>query len=72
MACASAYAEAEGISVNRVSAMAVGYHYFFKRVEGGSSFNLRTYERAMRFFDRSWPRGLGWPAGVPRPNNEAA
>ena len=47
---------------------------FMSRVEGGKSFTVKTYDRAVAWFADNWPDRAEWPEFVARPinSNEAA
>jgi hypothetical protein len=42
---------------------------FFERLRAGEGVTVRGFNRAMRFFQESWPEDLDWPPQVPRPSS---
>lgn len=40
---------------------------FLDRVEGGKSFTVKTFDRAIQWFSDNWPDDAVWPAHVSRP-----
>lgn len=41
-------------------------------IAAGKDIQTRNYEKAMLWFASNWPEGVAWPAGVERPEFEAA
>ena len=67
LALKSAYIGAVKASESTVAQQACGDWRFFDRIQTGSSFTARTYDKAVQWFADRWPAGLDWPEGVPSP-----
>jgi len=70
LALATAYAAAEGISISTAGVRATGDGTLFVRIQQGhdSSFTVRKFDEAVKFFDENWPACTPWPKGVARPS----
>jgi hypothetical protein len=55
------YAGYTGLSLSTIGAKAADSSRFFDRIESGGSFDVRTYDRALRFFRKEWPHAIKWP-----------
>lgn len=62
-----AYAKHAGRSPATISNWIVGHARLFSRLSCGFGTTLRTYNRALQWFNDHWPPELPWPAEVPRP-----
>jgi hypothetical protein len=62
-----AFAAASKLKASTTWARAVGDARFMDRVSGGSTFTVKTYDNALRWFSENWPETAVWPAGVVRP-----
>ncbi|SCM73449.1 conserved hypothetical protein [uncultured Pleomorphomonas sp.] len=68
-----AFSASTGYSEATICKRVFGSDRFLHRIEhSGSSFTVRTYDRAMTWFSANWPEGVAWPADVPRPAMAAA
>lgn len=70
--CARAFAASTGREASTVARLATGDWRFFERLKDGASFTIRKYDAVMAWFSLNWPTDADWPAGVPRPEIEAA
>ena len=71
------HGKASGLAPGTIGKAALRDHTFFARVEKGEGgFNIRTFDKVVRWFADNWPADAQWPADVPRPergsNPEAA
>ena len=64
------YAAARGLSVSYASRLLTGSGDTVDRVAAGASVTARRAETILRRASERWPRGLDWPAGMPRPTPE--
>lgn len=62
-----AYAGARAIGVTTAWRQAINDSAFHDRLLSDKTITLRTYDRAVGWFDANWPIGTLWPMGVPRP-----
>lgn len=67
-----AYAGALGIGVTTVWRQAINDPAFQERLRSESTITLRTYDRAVAWFDDNWPEALAWPGEIPRQAVRAA
>lgn len=67
-----AYAGALGIGVTTVWRQAINDPAFHERLRSENTITLRTYDKAVAWFDENWPAASTWPAEVPRPVETAA
>ena len=42
-------------------------HTFFRRVEAGENFTVKTFDRAVQWFSDHWFESAEWPEGIERP-----
>lgn len=66
LAVATAFAEAEGVSLASIGQRALKDNTFFSRVASGSNFTVETYDRVVKWLSKNWPEGLLWPDGIER------
>jgi hypothetical protein len=66
------YASALGIGVTTVWRQAINDPAFQERLRSDNTITLRTYDRAVAWFDQNWPEGQAWPVEIPRPIERAA
>lgn len=66
------YAEALGIGVTTVWRQAINDPAFQERLRSENTITLRTYDKAVAWFDENWPESLSWPTDIPRPVERAA
>jgi hypothetical protein len=69
---ATAYCEANRLSLARVSTVVFNDGKALTRLAAGGDLTTRSFERAMAWFSANWPEGLAWPDGVERPASDAA
>ncbi len=67
LALCSAYCAATGRSESRVSDLATGNPYFFKRLRAEMGCTVKTYGRVVHWFSDHWPPSVEWPSDIPRP-----
>lgn len=67
-----AYAGALGIGVTTVWRQAINDPAFQERLRSENTITLRTYDKAVVWFDENWPADFSWPAEIPRPVVRAA
>lgn len=72
LTCASAFAEARGVSEARVSTLVFNHGARIKLLREGADLRMRSADAAMQWFSDHWPEGVDWPAGVPRPDPSGA
>ncbi|WP_245430266.1 hypothetical protein [Rhizobium tropici] len=65
---ADRYAEAAGIGRKRVSTIVLNRGSKLDDIAEGGDLNTGTFEKAMTWFSKNWPDGVGWPDDVPRPS----
>lgn len=70
-ACFAAYASARGVGSATIGKQAAGDWRFFDRIAAGKGFTARKYDEVMQWFSDHWPKGVVWPANVPRPAPDA-
>lgn len=68
----SAYAAALDIGVTTVWRQAINDPAFQERLRSENTITLRTYDKAVAWFDENWPQAFDWPADIPRPIERAA
>ncbi|KPP87902.1 MAG: hypothetical protein HLUCCO07_03430 [Rhodobacteraceae bacterium HLUCCO07] len=51
----------EGVTVDAISARALGKGHFFKRLSHGGDCRTATAERVLAWFHHVWPETLAWP-----------
>ena len=61
------YCEAVGRSEFRISDLASGNPYLFKRLRAGAGCAIATYNRVLCWLSDHWPADLAWPSDIPRP-----
>ena len=69
---ADLYARHQRRALATVSNRIVGHARLFSRLKANQGTTIRTYERALAWFDQNWPADLEWPAGVSRPSRKRA
>ncbi len=69
LALKTAYLEKVKASESTVAQQACGDWRFFERIQTGSSFTARTYDKAIQWFCDRWPPDAVWPDGVERPTS---
>ncbi len=42
-------------------------HTFFRRIEQGENFTVKTFDKVVQWFSDHWPSDANWPADIPRP-----
>lgn len=68
---ASAFAEARGLSIARVSTLVFNDgSKIGDLAQGDVDLVTRRHERAMRWFSDNWPDNAVWPEAVARPEPE--
>lgn len=67
-----AYAGALSIGVTTVWRQAINDPAFQERLRSENTITLRTYDKAVAWFDENWPSERDWPAEIPRPVERAA
>jgi hypothetical protein len=64
-----AFGEATGASAATVGKRAVNDNTVLARIAAGDmGFNIRTYDRLVRWFSDNWPENAEWPVAVMRPD----
>jgi len=65
---ANAFASATGMAEATFSERAAGDWQFFAKLRRGQiNFRIRTFDRAIRWFDSNWPVDATWPPEIDRP-----
>ena len=68
-----AYAKATSKTLGTLGKyMGLGSDFFLYLKDPNRGFNVRTYDKAVRWFSAEWPKGVKWPGGVPRYRAETA
>lgn len=62
------YGEATDTSLATISKRSLNDTTFFTRLDNGRGFNIRTYDRVIRWLSDNWPEALEWPAEIERPS----
>ncbi|CCJ07064.1 Uncharacterized protein BN69_1613 [Methylocystis sp. SC2] len=62
-----AFAAVSKLKASTTWARAVGDARFMDRLSSGSSFTIKTYDNAIKWFSDNWPDGAVWPADISRP-----
>lgn len=71
-ALAQTFGEAEAISLEAVSGLALGKGRFFAGLGSGKDCRTATALRVLRWFDIMWPAETPWPAHILRPSGKSA
>jgi hypothetical protein len=66
LSLADAFCATKGMSKARLATLVANDGKFFRRIEGGGGFTVRTHERCMAWFVANWPPGTDWPSDVPK------
>ena len=61
------YGEAVGLTDGAACRRAINDDTLLKRIRGGASFTVRTYDRIVGWFAANWPEDAEWPAEIERP-----
>jgi hypothetical protein len=62
------FGDATKLSAATVGKRALNDNTVLARISAGDmGFNIRTYDRLVRWFADNWPDGAEWPADVERP-----
>lgn len=64
---ASDYEAATKLSKSGVGKSILNDTTFFKRIEAGDGFNVKTYDRVVEWFSANWPARTKWPRHIERP-----
>lgn len=72
LSLADLYAGALEIGVTTVWRQAINDPAFQERLRSSNTITIRTYDRAVTWFDQNWPASLDWPSEVPRHVERAA
>jgi hypothetical protein len=62
-----ALADASGFTRQTIGKRALNDNTFFARIERGDGFNVKTFDRVLRWLSDNWPASTKWPANVERP-----
>lgn len=65
---AEALAQHGAVTVDAISARALGKGHFFKRLSLGGDCRTATAEQVLEWFDFIWPIDLDWPPAIRRPS----
>lgn len=72
LALSAGYQAETGLSAATIGTRAAGDSKFFARIEGGASFEIRTYDAVVAWFRSNWPPRAAWPKGRHGPRRIAA
>lgn len=68
---ADRFARATGSTLPTIGKQALNDNTFFGRLANPKlSFNVRTYDRVVKWFSERWPGDAEWPASILRPATE--
>jgi hypothetical protein len=66
---ATAYGSAKGIKLSVVGVHVRNDQRFFTDKVQRFAFTVAAYDSTIDWFDRNWPKGARWPAGIQRPSH---
>lgn len=62
------FEDASGVSQASIGKRALNDNTVFNRLQDRSvTFQVRTYDRLLRWMNANWPLGAVWPTSVPKP-----
>lgn len=64
---ADAFHAATGMSRQSIGKAALRDNTFFKRLNDGDGFTVKTYDKLVKWFAAAWPAGTIWPPEIERP-----
>jgi len=65
---ASAYCEARGRSISRISTIVLNDGKKLDAIANGRDLHTARFEHAMAWFSENWPDNVKWPKGIARPH----
>ncbi len=65
------HGEASNLTPGVLGKASLRDHTFFRRIEQGENFTVKTFDKVVQWFSDHWPEDATWPSDIPRPEQSA-